>query len=168
MSPGPHGQSTDITVRNGVAMPAEVGVEALLRTPSLGSADQWIEATLHVGSSRVDNYTGIMVRVSDTGGRYAWHKFEVWAGSTTQFRLLTLVDNRIAEEHYFDYTIRPNSDYRLRLEARGTTLTGYVDGVRLFSVDVFLNTTATSTGLHFMTGGRLDDATLDDVETGVL
>ncbi|MFN8024399.1 MAG: hypothetical protein U0Q03_22920 [Acidimicrobiales bacterium] len=106
--------------------------------------------------------------MSDTDGHYAWHKLEVWAGSSDRFRLLSLVDDKIADEHYFDYTIRPNTDYRLRLEARGTTLTGYVDGVLLFSIDQPLNTTGGSTGLHFMTGGNLDDATLDDVVTGTL
>lgn len=167
LSPGPHGVTTDLAIAFGVARARRLDVEVYARTPSLGSADHWVEADLHIGADIAGNYTGVMTRVSASDTGYAWHKLEVW-GTWNGFRLLTLVGSRIADEQYFSYRLQPDTTYRVRLEARGSTISGWIDGRPLFEVTAPAVPWSSTAGLNMTASGDPSNSTLDNLRAGPL
>ena len=165
MSPGPHGATTDLMISGGVARAQELGVEVYARTSDLGSPDHWVEADLTIGADVTGNFTGVMTRVAESSTGYSWHKFETW-GTWNSLRLLTLVDSRIDEEQYFPYQLRANTTYRLRLEARQSTLIGFVDGVELFRVTRTAGAGNRSAGINMTSSGNASNTTLDNLAAG--
>ncbi len=165
MSPGPHGATTDLAISGGVARAQQLGVEVYARTPDLGSPDHWVEADLTIGADITGNFTGVMTRVAESNTGYRWHKFETW-GTWNGLRLLTLVDSRIDEEQYFPYQLRANTTYRLRLEARGTTLVGFVDGVELFRVTRTAGAGNRSAGINMTASGNASNTMIDNLAAG--
>ena len=167
LSPGPHGVTTDLAISGGVARARRLDVEVYARTTGLGSADHWVEADLRIGADIAGNYTGVMTRVSASDAGYAWHKLEVW-GSWNGFRLLTLVGSRIADEQYFPYRLEANTTYRIRLEARGSTISGWVDGRPLFDVSPPAVPWSPMAGINMTASGDPSNSTLDNLRAGRL
>jgi hypothetical protein len=165
LSPGPHGVTTDLAISGGVARAATLDVEVYARTSGSLGVDHWVEADLHIGADVAGNYTGVMTRVSGSNTNYSWHKFEVW-GTWDGFRLLTLVDGAIAQEQYFPYPLRPDTTYRLRLEARGIRITGFVDGEWLFEVIRTANADHPFAGLNMTASRDASNTTLDNFAAG--
>ena len=167
LTPGPHGITTDLAIGFGVARARRLDVEVYARTRDLGSADHWVEADLHIGGDIAGNYTGVMTRVSASDAGYAWHKLEVW-GSWNGFRLLTLVGSRIADEQYVPYRLQADTTYRIRLEARGSTIAAWVDGQQLFEVTAPTVPWSPTAGINMTASGDPSNSTLDNLRAGPL
>ena len=133
VAPGPHNKVGKIVIGNGRLNPdpAAVSDQDVFATANIAlSNDQFAEADVIVGSTINGQYTGVIVRANIDGPvNYSWYKLET-VSSSSQIRILALKDNLIAKEYYAPVPggINPNSTYRLRLEAIGTTLRAYVNG----------------------------------------
>lgn len=168
-APGPHGvgQLTTGQITGGVVQAAEADKDCyLFPNTALNSADHYAQAVVKVGTAGVrDDYTGVFVRGNMTS--YSWWKMETY-GSTSGVRLISLINGALGPEYYASQTIAANTDYTFRLEARGTRIIGFVNGVQKFDVDADVLTTQQVAGIEIGNNTSLSPrgTTMDNAEIG--
>jgi hypothetical protein len=168
-APGPHGvgQLTTGQISGGVVQALTADDDCyLFPNTALNSADHYVEATVKVGSAGVrDDYTGVFVRGNMTN--YSWWKMET-CGSSTTVRLISLINGALGPEYYTSQTFSANTDYVFRLEARGSRIIGFVDGVQKFDVDASSLTTQQVAGIEIGNNTSLSPrgTTMDNAEVG--
>jgi hypothetical protein len=173
--PGPDGSALGpISVYGGRAHAEGTQREGVAATNINVGNDQFAEATVYVGPAWNGNffdYTGVTVRTSynSSTGHYQWYKMEIYQGNA---RIVSLFYDPSRGHHWYrdcaNYGgIFTNSSHRLRLEIRGQTLTGYINGSQVLQcTDESANAVRSggTPGIH-MQGTNLS---LDDYSAGGL
>ena len=180
---GLHGFNVPIRFSGGAARPDAVGVGAgygdCIAFPSQAdiTADQFARAKIRIGSSgstggatSTGTFTGVMVRVTPTSGSgyastaYSWYKFETYGYSANTVRWTKVVNGVNSGGQNYSWQLNPNTTYDFYLEVRGNTLTGYIDGVFVFTANDFDLTTG-KPGISLY-NDVTDQATVLDFEAG--
>jgi hypothetical protein len=163
---GPGGSLTSIRTDGGRAEPSTTSTDAYVYhgTP-LGSVDHYVEADVVIAQrlTKGGHFAGIMARMRP-GSTYTYWRLETY-GSSHNVRLLGIVNNVTQYEDYASVSLVPGRTYRFRLECRGTSIKGYVNGSLLFNVTSSLITDGEYAGLK-MRSSTADRLYVDNFEAG--
>lgn len=170
--PGLHKFNIPLQILNGSARPSSFGAGYgdCIVFPAQNDIlpDHFSRAKIDVGpggvTGKVGAYTGVSVRVSQTD--YSWYKMETCA-SATQVRFVKLVNSAIIAETYYNFSIAPNTSYDFYLEAKGSTITGKINGQTIFTrTDTTL--TAGKPGFTMYNDTTIDQTLVDSYQAGSL
>ena len=154
-----------IAVSSGTARVNATSTDLVFRTSSARAQnDHYAEVDVIVGAAMGNQYTGVIARANaDMSTRYQW---EIYAGATTQVRLLALVNNATAADYYVGATLTTGTTYNFRIECVGSTISCYIDDVLLLAQTDTNIPSGLYTGAKIYVEGAVTNSTLDNFATG--